>query len=363
MKIIHFATMSGKDYSGVSLIVPEYIKHQSFYCEEILVNCNTKVKYNNNKIETINLSCKSDILKLFNDVTKPDLVIIHEIYNPIYLDIVNFLLKNNIPYVLVPHGGLTKHAQIISWYKKIIGNILLFNKVIKNAIAIQYLSKNEAKQSIINKRYIICGNGFEVKTDKRYYVKQREKFKITYIGRLDPYHKGLDVLIESCKTIKSYMKENNIIIYICGPDYKNQERKLHKLINKYDLNEIVKIKSAMYNEDKIDFLLDSDLFVQTSRLEGQPLSLIEALKLGIPIIVTPGTTFSDIVKEANCGYAVDFNKYSIAEVIIKSHKQRKELLNLSMNAIKVSKNIFEWGDITKNTLRCYYELIGKRFYK
>lgn len=43
-------------------------------------------------------------------------------------------------------------------------------------------------------------------------------------------------------------------------------------------------------------LLQTDLFIQTSRHEGMPMGLLEALSIGVPCLVTVGTSLGHIIK-------------------------------------------------------------------
>jgi glycosyltransferase involved in cell wall biosynthesis len=53
-------------------------------------------------------------------------------------------------------------------------------------------------------------------------------------------------------------------------------------------------------------LLDSAfVFVHTSRWEGMPFAVIEALATGCPVLVTPATNLGDYVEGFGAGVVVD----------------------------------------------------------
>ena len=49
---------------------------------------------------------------------------------------------------------------------------------------------------------------------------------------------------------------------------------------------------AVFGKVKEKVLLDNDFFILTSRLEGHPMALIEALSYGLPCLVTQGSRLS-----------------------------------------------------------------------
>ena len=62
--------------------------------------------------------------KGFNPLIKPDIVHIHSLWNPIMHSGCVYARKNNIPYIISPHGMLTPWALRHSWWKKLLGLLL-----------------------------------------------------------------------------------------------------------------------------------------------------------------------------------------------------------------------------------------------
>ena len=145
--------------------------------------------------------------------------------------------------------------------------------------------------------------------------------KAIFIGRLDMYHKGIDLLLEAVSQIKEELSLSHFKLAIYGPiryDYYQIEQE----IIKYKLSDLVSIHNEVSGEEKIKVLLDSDLFVMTSRFEGHPMGLIEALAYGLPCLVTPGTNMAEEIKEYDAGWTCQGNVLSIAESI----KQKVKML-------------------------------------
>lgn len=359
MVILHITSIRGGKYSGISIVVPEHVKNQSKIETVALFNCTNFIPEDSKGRYKVYLkeNNKFDINQLENPFDKPDLVVFHGIYTPFYIKIYKNLIKNNIPYIILPHGSLTKKAQNKKKFKKILANKLMFNKFIKNAKKIQYLSENERENSRAYKKdNFVSGNGIYIPSVKLKKFKNSDVLKFTYIGRLDIYHKGLDILLEAAKFTKRQTTSKEFELNIYGP-FNGEELELKKYVKKYELENIVNIKDAIYGEEKVKILLDTDVFLQTSRTEGQPLGIMEAMAYGLPCIVTEGTTFARVVKENKCGYASDENPKEIANNIVRIIDNKEQLESLSINAYNFAKENFDWTKIANETIKKYKRIL------
>lgn len=364
MIILHIASIDNDRSSGVSVIVPEHVRNQNRLVNVALLNCSgILIDTNNTVIDypvfTTQQVKSGDISKLPKPFNKPDLVVFHGIYFPYFCKVTKYLLQLKIPYVIVPHGSLTSFAQQKKYLKKMLGNLIFFNKFIKNSVAIQYLTIEEQQNSSVweNKSYV-CGNGMYLHNNvKLNSLGKKKKFNLTFIGRMDPFHKGIDVLIEACNSISEDMRKNKIELSIFGTNYQNGKDVIYDLIKRYKLEDIVKLGGPLYGDDKIEQLTNTDVFVLTSRFEGQPLGAMEALAMGIPAILTPGTNMADDVVKYECGWKADFSVSDIAEKIIDAYNSKNKLYTFSQNAINMAKNNYSWECIAQKSIEEYKKIL------
>ena len=60
-----------------------------------------------------------------------------------------------------------------------------------------------------------------------------------YIGRLDAYHKGLDLMLEAVRIKADFLKANRCRFDIYGPDYKGRYAHLQEIISEKSIDDLV----------------------------------------------------------------------------------------------------------------------------
>lgn len=97
------------------------------------------------------------------------------------------------------------------------------------------------------------------------------------VGRLHP-HKGFDLLIDAFS--KVHASTPNVKLWIVGEG--TEKETLNQQIERLDLKGSVTLTSSVQNPYAL--LKQADIFVLSSRLEGWPLVLMEAMAVGLPCI-------------------------------------------------------------------------------
>ena len=359
LRILHVANIGHVKHSGVAVVVPNYLKYQSPHANIALLNLQDIKPMGSRKLYQTFLLSEMKNIDEINREFKPDLVVFHEVYRPAYAKIARQLVKKNIPYIITPHVSLTKAAQDHKRLKKSIGNMLIFNDFIKSAVAIHYLSEAEKIQSelIWNLNSFVCGNGIELKGRQKKQFSKND-LKLIYVGRFEIRIKGIDRILEIVNIAQDQMRIRNIHITLRGYDEAANVSWIKKMIGKYQISDLVSVGGPLFGKEKVHEILQHDAFLQLSRTEGQPLAIMEALDLGMPCIVTEGTTFLEPVSSHGAGLVVSDDPHQAAKSIIDFRdKHLNELMNMSKRASEYAKNEFDWHMVSYRMIECYTEVL------
>lgn len=175
-----------------------------------------------------------------------------------------------------------------------------------------------------------------------------ENKKAISVGRLDS-QKGYDILIKVWKKVIEKFPDWSLEIYGDGIDKEKLELQIqeNKLKNNLFLKGTVK--------DLKDKYLDSSIYIMSSRYEGLPMVLLEAMSYGLPIISFDCKCGpKDIIEEGKNGYlckAYDIDEMAekIKKLIYNKEKRKKmgkiaKEISLNYSEYKIMK---KWEELFK----------------
>lgn len=359
MIVLHYAGITNNEASGVSVVVPQIVNYMAQQCEVALYNfSDTRINLDDRAVFIEN-SGDFNYCSFAAPFNNPDLVFFHSPFGiPKINCVARKLRKDKIPYIVVPHGCFSKPAMRKKWLKKQIALKVFFKACLKNADAVQYLCENEKKDSVLTGKSIIVSNGVSV--PKSNIKKFHENKRFVFIGRKDIYHKGIDVLLEGCFLIKEKLEESGVVIELYGPGSKADLNSINESIEKKGIGKIVFNCGPIFGTEKKEVLKASDLFILTSRYEGQPFAILEAMSYALPVLVTPGTGFFDEIEKANCGYAVNFSAKDIADALLVAAYDKEKISLFSKNAYNYVKDVYSWEKVIERGMTIYKDVCDEK---
>lgn len=358
MKILHISDI-GNQMSGIVTVLARLSYEQELLGHSVKVaSINGCQSMPDIVIEDV--SCIKKINDILNEY-KPDVVLFHSLWLFKYIQFAKILKNRGINYGIMLHGAGSHQNMRKGWLKKKVANFFFFNAFLKHANTIIFLSSDEynnfALKNVISCYDIIpngCDLPMHLKPLKR---KPSENLRITYLGRAQYRHKGLDLLIGALRLLAKQSTKYRFHVSFYA---NNNDIDINRL--KHDLSTISSIASyggSVYGNEKENVLLDTDLFILTSRYEGMPMGVLEALSYGVPCLLTPGTNMADELVDAGAGWKAELSVKSIADTIINALKDLKYNSHQYHEAAYEMSKRYDWGEIAKKHIEVMKKISGE----
>ncbi len=169
---------------------------------------------------------------------------------------------------------------------------------------------------------------------------------VLYLGRLDVYHKGLDILLRAVAGDRSL--RSTVSIKMAGRATKQEGRVLRRQI------------AALKLQDRVSFVgflphiapavRTVDLVILPSRFDGFGLVVLEALLLGTPVIVSSQAGVSEFLQQVGGVLVADPDERSLAIALRTAVESKQELNRAAASARPHLAHEFSWGVLARRWL-------------
>lgn len=271
------------------------------------------------------------------------------------------------PTVVAPHGALESQALQRSSWKKCIALSLYQRENLQNASCLHALSKKEAmalRQFGLHNPIAVIPNGVPVawldsKGDpeafRRRHGMHSDERIILYLGRITPI-KGLPLLLHALGRLKD--KLANWKLVIVGADEFGHKKEVQSLSAALGLDPYILWAGPLYGQRKRDAFASADLFVLPSLSEGAPMTVLEALGAGVPVLATQGSPWQELLTY-NCGWWTDVSVEGIAgalEVALQSSGDT--LQQMGGRGRDLVRRSYTWSSAAQKTQALYNWLVS-----
>ncbi|MFZ5424753.1 MAG: glycosyltransferase family 4 protein [Patescibacteria group bacterium] len=178
--------------------------------------------------------------------------------------------------------------------------------------------------------------------------------RLLYVGRLEQ-SKGIHILLKAI----SSKKIDNVILTIIGSG--PYEKQLKHLVKELDLYNVVSFKGSLPHDKVINEYAEADIFILPSlRVEGFPMTLVEAMLSGLPIIASNIGGNSDAVTNEETGFLVTPGETKELRdrihALVSSPKLQKQF---GKNGRMIARSHFSVNIMTKKYLDVFKDLINE----
>ncbi|MER2078122.1 glycosyltransferase family 4 protein [Psychrobacillus psychrotolerans] len=275
---------------------------------------------------------------------QPDIVAIHSSKAGIIGRLACWTLR--IPFVFTAHGwaftdGVEKNKQnfyrtLEKWIGKLSTKVITVCEY-DRVLALQHQVLTSAKLETIH-------NGVIDRSQPKQALPQ-DMVKILMVARFDIPKKHLE-LLEALFVIQ----ELNWHMIFAGDGILREQAENY--VQEHNLGHKV---TFLGNHSNISELLnDADIFVLTSSWEGLPLSILEAMSHGLPIIASNVGGIKEAVRNSENGFLIHHNLPQLLSILIENPMLRKKMGTKSREIYEIS---FTFERMYDQTLVTYKNLI------
>lgn len=212
------------------------------------------------------------------------------------------------PYLISAHGMLEPWALRQKRLKKALYAALIEHRVLRRATCLRALTTDEAqdyRRVGLSNPIAVVPSGIEVpmRVDPKAFFENYPhlfgKQIVLFMGRLH-YKKGLHLLLRAWA--KS-ARHTDAHLVIAGPDSDGTLATLAEMQHNLNLRDSVTFAGMVAGDRKWSMMSAASLFVLPSYSEGFSIAVLEALGMGLPVMVTPGCHISQVVAKG-CGWVI-----------------------------------------------------------
>ena len=307
-----------------------------------------------------------------------DVIHIHSVFSWTPTISAFWALRRRVPYMVLPQGALSP-VCLAKPYEKLFNSLrsrakkwvyfkTLSRIVLDRASALQFCCEQERENARPLKlkapTFVIPLGVAPVPAQigasgaglRERFPLLRNRPIILYLSRLDPI-KGLDLLITALGSLKKSGYEFGFVVAGGGSDA--YEREIHSLVNHHDIAQCTFFLGPIFDELKLQVLREADLFTLTSRHENFGLAVLEALRAGLPAVVSENVGVHREISQWGAGISTGLAPDEIASALkrlLESESLRQEM---GLRGQQLVNARFAWPQVVETLSDVYKRLIER----
>ena len=242
---------------------------------------------------------------------KNDLLVLHEGWVPSNAVAAAAARRAGVPYLVVPHGVYDRLWR--SYLKPPLRLRMRFERrVLEGAAAVHFFFRSESRDVedlAPRSALLVAPTGFELPPERW----AGGGGYISWLGRIDPYAKGLDLLADAMALLPSAERPR---VWIRGYGYKDGLQRLRQDIRRRGVDGSIEIGPPCAGAEKQTFLRNATGYVHPSRWECHSIALLENLSLGVPSIASSAIHIAPHLAEAGAALLSAPRAEPLAEALL-----------------------------------------------
>lgn len=288
-----------------------------------------------------------------------DIVHFHSVFIPRQATLARDLRRWGMPYVVTPHGGLMPQVLERGRWKKRAYSSLVEQPRIQMSSGIAYVTpagEADIRRFVPGFRGPMHWVSNPVDVEQLASVDwnpQGPRPQLTFLGRYDVYHKGLDRLAEIARRVPE------ADFHLFGVEDPKTKRHLDAMRRSGPANLFV--NGPVFGAEKLEALARSTMYIQVSRWEALSISILEALAMGVPTVIAESMSMASMIRENDLGLVVsihaDLAAVQIGQALAATERQRA----WSASSRAYARNHFSPRAVAEKVMEVYDEALDYYF--
>jgi glycosyltransferase involved in cell wall biosynthesis len=250
---------------------------------------------------------------LHSNVARFDVVLLQDVYSAVSVLAARAAMRAGVPYVLKSHGPLLPTRERGRATAKRAFLRLWGSRTVRESAACLYLSELERDEYLAQGADPSRVHAVPPPLDlpEPVNVARASSPTVVSLGRLHPI-KRIDVLIDAFAQVRSALPDARL--EVIGPPSRYGE-KLHAQIDRLGLGDSVEFRGHIAgSKEKSRALASAHVFALLSASEGLPITALEALACGTPVVLSPGCGLPQV--DGLAGIVCDGSVRGAAEALL-----------------------------------------------
>lgn len=296
-------------------------------------------------------------------IARADVVHIHALFEEIQHRTARIAMHLGRPYIFRPCGGLDPWALARGGIKKRLYLAWRLRRNLNRAAAIHYTAEAERQAAAplgLIAPAIVEPNGIDLDEFKHLppsgrfrerHPELRGRRIVLFLGRID-YKKGLDLLVPA---FARYAAADSVLV-LAGPDSAGYANEVRELAGRHGIADRVLMPGMLRGIDRVEALVDAELFATTSYVENFGIAIVEALAAGVPVIVSDRVNIADTLGRAGVGEVVPCEIDRIGQALADWQADAARRAAAAERARHFAREQFDWNEIARRWEGHYHRL-------
>lgn len=298
--------------------------------------------------------------------TSSELVEIHGVWTPTTVRVARACRELGVPYLIRPHGSLDpvdfqKHAVLKRWLWK-----SYFSRAFAEATAVMFATEHEAERAVTPgtkiRREVVPLPIIEGPRGDR--ARGRAKFGISddaivvlFLSRVDA-GKGLDLLIPIMGRLAGDFPSLRLLL--AGSGDAASMREVDKSLDATGVRARAVLPGFLKGVEKADAFAAADLLVLLSERENFGLAVVEAMQVGLPVVVSSEVPLSPDIRRLEAGLVCDRTMDAGAAALRRLIADASLRARLGANARTLCREVYSPEAATRRLVDLYRRIPGRR---